>query len=547
MAKGAAAAFGAADVGAAFGAADVGLGLGADVGLGLGADAFAATSAIPAAGDLLGGAALAPDLTLGGLDAAAAIPSAGDVLGGDLLGGATLAPELTAGADITGAIPAAGDLLSGQAGFLPGTFFGGESGDLFSGVGMGGDFGNVGTAFGDPFSSFQGGVSSFGPDTGSFAPGNLGGAADLSGGGADLGGLQAPGATPGDVGASTAPTSDSMFLQNEGIVNPGQIQGTTGDFASRFNAAFPGSSAPELASPSAETLGAMPSTAGEFPTVTDQFLNPQLGGVGPGGSFSGGGVFDPGNFDPATFAPTQSVQNTLTGVPENITTGADFTGSQLNTMAGTPLTDVGGTISPTGGVMPASEAFGPTAPATVAGTPAAPAATPATATPAATPAGPAAPSAPATTTAATAGGGAGVNPLSALRGATTGLNALTAGVRLANALNQPSMAAQPFTALLPGAFPGSPFAPVQNVGFGGIAGGLAANRLTNSLVAGATAQQLAASGIISLPRAQQLQADYNGIAAQYARQLGISPQRLSPQIKQMIAARALADQGLGGR
>jgi hypothetical protein len=174
---------------------------------------------------------------------------------------------------------------------------------------------------------------------------------------------------------------------------------------------------------------------------------------------------------------------------------------------------------------------GATAPATPGG---APIATSALAPAAATPA-----------TAATAASG--VSPLTALRYGTAGVNAIAAGVNLSNALNQPS-----YPALQPAAYPGSIYSPYYSsmqpgVGGGGIAGGTAAARLTNGLVSGQSPQQLAQSGIISPQRAATLQQTYNDIAQQYAQTLGVSPQSLSTGVQQMIAARALADMGLGGR
>jgi hypothetical protein len=152
--------------------------------------------------------------------------------------------------------------------------------------------------------------------------------------------------------------------------------------------------------------------------------------------------------------------------------------------------------------------------------------------------------------ATTAGGG--TSALNALRLGAAGLNVVTGGINLANALNQPS-----YPALMPGAYPGGPLAPQTTspanqfapgtITTGGVAGGLAANRLAIGLVSGASPQQLAQSGIISQQRATTLQNTYSGISQQYAAQLGISPQRLSPGVKQLIAAQALADAGLGGR
>jgi hypothetical protein len=153
---------------------------------------------------------------------------------------------------------------------------------------------------------------------------------------------------------------------------------------------------------------------------------------------------------------------------------------------------------------------------------------------------------------ATAAGG-GISPLTALRAGTAGVNAITAGINLSNALNQPS-----YPALMPGAYPGGPAAPFNPgpiaSGFapgtftgGGVAGGLAANRLSAGLLSGQSPQQLAQSGIISPARASNLQQTYSGISAQYARQLGVSPATLSPGVKRLIAAQVLADNGLGGR
>jgi len=135
-----------------------------------------------------------------------------------------------------------------------------------------------------------------------------------------------------------------------------------------------------------------------------------------------------------------------------------------------------------------------------------------------------------------------------LRAGTLGVNAITAGINLSNALQQRS-----YPALQPAAYPGSIYSPYYSssqpgaAGTGGIAGGLAANRLANALVAGASPQQLEASGLIGQGRATRLQSTYSGIAAQYAKQLGVSEQSLSPGVKRMIAAQALADTNLGGR
>jgi hypothetical protein len=176
-----------------------------------------------------------------------------------------------------------------------------------------------------------------------------------------------------------------------------------------------------------------------------------------------------------------------------------------------------------------------------------PAAGPATATTAAPTATAATAATPAATTAAapTAAGG-GIDALTGLRAGTAGINAIAAGINLSNALNQPS-----YQAFLPSSYPGSPYLQgpnqpgYQGTGYGG-RGGLAANRLTNDLVSGASPQQLAATGIISPQRATQLQQDYNGISAAYAKQLGVSPANLSTAVRQIIAARALGEAGLGG-
>ena len=512
----------------AFGAADIGVAAGAEAGLGAATDIFGAFSPEVFAAE-------SADVAAGGLGAetaAAAVPDLSATAGLDTLNATfgTFNPELfaanTAATEIapTGFDLGAGAVSGGGTfgGGLPAAdsgFFTGTSGELFSGAGMGPAGGGFTSGpvqpFGDAFSTtdaFGNPVSASGQIS---DVGNFGGGVQAGGGAPAGGGFQAPIGSEATATESTTP----MVTSDTGIVQSEPIQG--GDsFASRFDASF-----------QPDAPGTTPTT--QSPLATDFSAN-----------------FNPSNVEMPTLGQTAAppIDQTLATATATPEAGGLMNAPQINQIVQTGLSGesafgpLGGPVSTTG------EMFAPLDTTTTA------AATPATALPTATTVGPGVTgtpgvtaATPATATTPAAAGG-GISPLTALRAGTLGVNAITAGINLNNALNQPS-----YPALQPTAYPGSIYSPYYSSsqpgapGTGGIAGGLAANRLTNALVSGATPQQLEASGLIGQGRATRLQSTYSGISAQYAKQLGVSEQSLSPGVKRMIAAQALADMNLGGR
>lgn len=560
-----------AAAGAAFGAADLGAATAADVSLGaLGAaDVGAATVPEFAAADAGAAGLSAADATFGTFSPDLFAANSADVAAGGF--GTDLgAAGLDAGS--AAANLGAADLSAGGSGVLADTsglssFFGGTGSDLFSGEGLGtsgfGDIGGTSTfqPFGDTFSADAtagaqgGGAGTFGGGT---AGGGAGGAAP--GSWADF----APGVgenTGGGIQGFGAATQDSgpIVSSNEGIVGSEGLQGgATGANQSMGDllTGTPGYSTQEGFVQGAGPLG--PSdTLGGGSNIAD------IGNLGTGN------ITNVATTTPASFSnPIAGDFSTLEAAGANTTAtpyspaallGQPTTAPALPaaTEVGPGVTAANPTIAPLSGPFTDS-GFGP-----VASTPAAPLGAPTTvpAAPGATAGLPAdtvpAAGAPATGSSvpATTAAGGGTSALNALRMGAAGASILSSGINIANALNQPS-----YSALQPIMYPGSPMASYAGPysgqtplgeggmpGTGGIAGGLAANRLTNGLVSGASPQQLAASGLISPQRATQLQADYTGITQAYARELGVSPQSLSPGIREMIAARALADNGLGGR
>lgn len=517
---------GTADVGAAAGAAgaaDLGAVGATDLGGALGA----------ASSTDLAAAAATPSLTTGAdigvLDTGTAALDTG-AAGADLAASDVAAGGSGVLAD-TGATAAAGD-LAGTSGVLSG-------GDVFSGAATG-DLGTsfTGQPFGDVFSSADTGVGAGGQvsDIGSFGGGT---APPPPAGGNWAQAFPGVGENTGGVGFGADQTGGPI-VSDTGIVDTGLPTGSGG--ASLGNTI----NVPSDLTPASENVaGGL--TGGSIQAGGVQDIATQFGDLSsattPAASF---------DTAPVSFADANTIGQPL-GTVGTMQQG------QLGTMMSTPLS-AGGVYSPTGEVLTPSEAFATGAPTAVAGAPAealpavttvptAPGAVPATSATTGAPAVAGAPATGSSVPGATAAGG-GIDPLTGLRMGAAGASIISSGINIANALNQPA-----YTALQPQYYPGSPFNPGPNApGFpannqvgGGIAGGLAASRLANGLLNGATPQQLAASGLISPQRATRLQGTYSGITQQYAQQLGVSPQSLSPGVKQMIAARALADTGLGGR
>ena len=580
----------AAAVAGATDAADVGLAAGAGAALGEAGPALGAADLGVAGADAaaLGAtdlaAATVPDLAAGGADLGAADLSAGGL-----------------GTDI-----AASDLAAGGSGVLADTGATGAlgdfgvtaSGDLFSGAGMG-PASDFGTSFGggDVFSGDVGAGGGAGGDLGSFGGGTQAGAG-AQGAGSWAGYAPGVGETPtgGPQAFGAAAQQDTgPIVSNEGIVN---TQGP--NFDETFNQFTTTDQGASLPTDMATRSTAIPVQA-ESTTLDQAF-------PGASQSITGGGSIPPTppSFSPASVPPIDSAAlqptslfNTGGLVPN---TGieappADFTG------ATTPGATTG--LTPGGfdtGIATANVA---PSPQMIAGAPdfAAPGGVaPATPSGAIT-SSPLTPATTATTPAAAASGA--TDALTALRMGAAGASIVSSGLNIANALNQPS-----YSALQPTFYPGStvpqqpgpvvgqysgqtplsnsnvagggggfaqpsfvgdPFAHPSFVGnpeaaaafsyfdngpggggpgapgSGGIAGGLAASRLANGLVAGQSADQLAAEGIISPDRATRLEGTYQGITAQYAKELGVDPRTLSPGVQRMIAAQALADTGLGGR
>src|SRR5215475_5614429 len=535
-----------AGIGAAVaGGADAAVGLGAaDATFGaFDAGLFAANTADVAAGGFgvdLASAAV-PDLAAGGLDAANATfgtfspdlfaANSADVATGGFgvdLGAAGVPSDLAAGGSgvLGGDIGTFGAPASGVLDTPTAEFFGGAPGETFTGEGFGPGATDIANNFGAPFSQEFGGPSS-GFLGGEQPVGSFGTGESSTIGQADIGEQPATFDERFDALKTPTPSSDSV-VSDQGVVSS---QDRFGDTFRQFSQTNEGANLP---TPMAERGGLLAPEA-PSPTVT-------------GGGLTGGGTFptpQAGILDP-NFLQSAQIQ----GLPTSMDTGAfvptDPSGAFVNAPPGqfTPTTEFDPTVS-AGGPNPTIANVGggvtPTAPGA---TPGAPGATPTA--PGATPTAPGATPAAPTTVAGAPTGTGGLSPLTALRGATLGMNAITAGINLNNALNQPS-----YPALMPIAYPGSPFAPsfgnTVAPGSGGIAGGLAGNRLVNGLVAGNSAQQLAESGIITPSRAAGLESTYQGITQQYAQQLGVSPQSLSPGVKRMIAARALGEMQLGGR
>lgn len=532
-----------AAAGAAFGAADLGAATAADVSLGaLGAaDVGAATVPEFAAADAGAAGLSAADATFGTFSPDLFAANTADVAAGGF--GTDLgAAGLDAGS--AAANLGAADLSAGGSGVLADTsglssFFGGTGSDLFSGEGLGtsgfGDIGSTSTfqPFGDTFSADAtagaqgGGAGTFGGGT---AGGGAGGTAP--GSWADF----APGVgenTGGGIQGFGAATQDTgpIVSSNEGIVGSEGLQGG--------------------ATGANQSMGDL--LTGTPGYSTQEGFMQGTGSVGPADTIGGGSSVDVSSLSGGSVANTPVNFADTTTIGQPLGTVGTMQQGQIGTMM-----DVG---VPSSNVMTAQEAFAPSTAAAplpaATDVTAAPGSVPATAANTGVPAVTGAPvtgsSVPATTAATTAAGG--TSALNALRMGAAGASILSSGINIANALNQPA-----YTALQPQYYPGSvaasyagpysgqtPLGEGGMPGTGGIAGGLAANRLTNGLVSGASPQQIAASGLISPQRATQLQADYTGITQAYARELGVSPQSLSPGIREMIAARALADNGLGGR
>src|SRR5215475_5130137 len=479
---------------AAFGLADAGAVAGADAGLTAAALDPTLTATIGGTAEAGLGAANA---AFGTFDPALFAANSADVAAGGF------------GTDLV----AAGDIAAGGAG---------EVGDAT--LGLSGDLMAQATGGPDVFGGLGG---EFGGSQGVFA--DIPGATDVPAG-ATGSWMDFPGGVPaqqisgtpqafGAAGQDTGPMVSSE-ASGEGVDDPGQSMDQT------FNQ-FGATSVPtqsttlESAFPGA-TKGIVPdvptSFSGPAPSVDSAALQSgslfNTGGVVPGTGVEAA----PGDFTAGITPGATQTAFTPGGFDTGIATANVTPSAQM--IAGAP--DVGAVAGGPSPVLPGATNVGP---GTVG---------PAGATPGA---------------ATTAAAGGGVSPLTALRYGTAGLNLATAGINLTNALNQPS-----YSALMPGAYPGSPYAGPIAPGFapgtfegGGVAGGLAGNRLVNGLVSGQSPQQLAQQGIIPPARAAQLQSTYTGIEQQYAAQLGVSPQSLSPGVRRMIAAQALADQNLGGR
>src|SRR5215475_3862137 len=480
-----------AGIGAAVaGGADAAVGLGAaDATFGaFDAGLFAANTADVAAGGFgvdLASAAV-PDLAAGGLDAANATfgtfspdlfaANSADVATGGFgvdLGAAGVPSDLAAGGSgvLGGDIGTFGAPASGVLDTPTAEFTVGAPGETFTGEGFGPGATDIANNFGAPFSQEFGGPSS-GFLGGEQPVGSFGTGEASTIGQADIGEQPATFDERFDALKTPTPSSDSV-VSDQGVVSS---QDRFGDTFRQFSQTNEGANLP---TPMAERGGLLAPEA-PSPTVT-------------GGGLTGGGTFptpQAGILDP-NFLQSAQIQ----GLPTSMDTGAfvptDPSGAFVNAPPGqfTPTTEFDPTVS-AGGPNPTIANVGggvtPTAPGATPGAPTAP--------PGATPAAPGAPAAP-STVAGAPGGTGGLSPLTALRGATLGMNAITAGINLNNALNQPS-----YPSLMPIAYPGSPFAPsfgnTVAPGSGGIAGGLAGNRLINGLVAGNSPQQLAESGII---------------------------------------------------
>jgi hypothetical protein len=537
-----------ADAGA-FGAADVGLAAGADVAAAGAADVGAAGAFGAADAADLAAASAVPDISAGVDAGAAGLDAANATFG-------TFSPDLFAAntADVAAGglgtdIGAAG--LGGVAdtGALTGTsadFFAGTGGDLFSGAGLGPASSGFDTGFAQPFGDVFSSTDALGNPVS--ASGQLSDVGSFGGGTqpAAIPGAQAGGSIgEGPIGSTATATESTapMVSADTGVVDTG---GPIQQDFSQFTTTDQGASLPtDMANRVGVTSVPTQSTTLEqaFPGASQSITGGDIGNV-------------PTSFSAPTPAPGELSPNFLTdtGVQPTSLPNATLSESFDNQAFAAPT--AGGaqffTGTAPGDVLPAtgfdtSVSAGGASPsiAAVSGAPATPFATAPTAVTAAP--GVTAPAA-ATPAATTAAAGGGISPLTALRAGTLGVNAITAGINLSNALNQPS-----YPALLPASYPGSVYSPYyssQQSGFagtGGIAGGLAGNRLTNGLLSGQSPQQLAQEGLISPARAMQLQSTYSGIAEQYARELGVSPATLSTGVKRMIAAQALADSGLGGR
>ena len=562
-------------VAAAAGIADVGIA--ADAGLAFGAADAADLATLGGVGELAAGDTLsfaAPEIATAGADLTGAIAPDLATVGG--------VGEVAAGDTLTGL--GAETALAGDTAAIDAGLFGGTAGDLTSGAGLGLDAAN--TTFGsfnpDLFATNMADVAAggTGPDigAGSFGTGTTAGAS-AGPAGAPAGGVA--GEAPIGSEATATESTTPIVKADEGIVESEPIQGSR--FSDTFNQFHTTDQGASLPTDMANRVGVTPVQT-QTTTLEQAFPGASQSITGaPPASFSDpllpNSAPQPANIFTATpqqLNASQLAQMQSVGIPNTYT--GDFTGSLGNVppsdyavqQAYAPLT---GTTSPTavadGAPVSADnplsgEMIGGRAPAPsfYDVPPAAPTYPPAEAapTPAATPATAATPPAatstaatPATAAAPAAGGG--VDALTGLRYGAAGVSLAAAGLNLANALNQPS-----YPALQPIAYPGSaytaatpwqPTGPNQpgyqaNPGSGGIRGGLAANRLTSGLVAGQTPQQLALSGIISPAKATQLQTDYNGITDAYAAQLGVDSRTLSPQVRQIIAAKALGQSGLGG-
>jgi hypothetical protein len=530
------------------------------------ADAGAADAAVAVGADVGAGAAV--DAGAAAADVGAGFGAAGPALA------ETITPEVAGGA-ATGL-----EAANAEFGTFSPDLFAANTADVAAG-GLGTDVGALGADVGSVAGADVGGVA--GADAGGFFGGDLsGGVGDFGGGfsSADIGGVDAAGNpiasgvqgtqgswagyapgvgenVPGAQGFGAATEQQTpLYSTDAGIVDPGPtLENTMGT----PSAVTPGGGGLQNASIQA---GGVPDISGldtSYPqgVINSDFSNfPNAGTIANPPSELGPQFANPSDLamtGPTT--PSQLATMQQVGVPATAATDPFGTGPVAADTSTLPSeTAVANAYPGAAPTLPSGQEVGP-------GVVGAPAQPPAAALPPGTTPGPGTVGTPPATTAATpaspaaAAAGGGTDALTALRMGAAGASIVSSGLNIANALNQPS-----YSALQPIYYPGSTAAttpfnptpnaqgfPVDNTGGGGIAGGLAATRLTNGLLAGQSAQQLALAGLISPARATRLQSTYSGITDQYAQQLGVDPRTLSPGVKQMIAARALADSGLGGR
>jgi hypothetical protein len=355
-----------------------------------------------------------------------------------------------------------------------------------------------------------GDVSTFGGDT----AGTFGGTSDVGtfGGGTDI--------ASSDVPISGAPIDASTPIQpmtESGMLSPNAtVQGAFSDVTPTATGATPVSTVPAQMTPSGviDTGGATAGTGGlgTVQTTAIPAGEPATAAAGTDLSAPVGGS----NFVSATPGGLDTNLTATQGIPSTVA----------------PVSSSADLAAPA-----ATETAATTAPATVATAAPATAATAAPAT-----------AAPATT--AAAGGGflpAGVRD--ALSVAGLGM----AGVNLANALSQPAPAGQGYPAI----YPGGVMAP-QYAGAGEAAytGGYTtpqqpsqsqANlvRLNDALVSGqGDPLALQNRGMLTPQQAQSLSGSYNGLVNAYAQEHNMSPQSLSPMVKNILANEALSQSGV---